>query len=91
MARRDRPIARQICVGARDMDAMVSLLPEEVRIGRDASGRLALRAHMDRMLPHLPGGNTAVPVTMIAEKTAEDMILERLPTSAENNQSGVTL
>lgn len=34
----------------RDIDMMVTLFPEDVRVGKDASGRLALRAYMDRTL-----------------------------------------
>ena len=34
----------------RDMDALVGLFPADVRVGKDASGRAALRASMDRTL-----------------------------------------
>ena len=34
----------------RDLDMMVTLFPEDVRVGKDASGRKALRAYMDRTL-----------------------------------------
>ena len=34
----------------RDMDAMVSLFPADVRVGREAIGRAALRAYMDGTL-----------------------------------------
>ena len=34
----------------RDMDAMVSLFPADVRVGKGASGRAALRAYMDQTL-----------------------------------------
>lgn len=34
----------------RDMDAMVSLFPADVRVGKESVGRAALRAYMDRTL-----------------------------------------
>ena len=34
----------------RDIDMMVTLFPEDVRVGKNASGRKALRAYMDRTL-----------------------------------------
>jgi SnoaL-like domain len=34
----------------RDIDAMVTLFPKDVRVGKDASGRAALRAYMDTTL-----------------------------------------
>ncbi len=39
-----------LCLDMRDMDAMVTLFPDDVRVGKDANGRLALRAYMDRTL-----------------------------------------
>jgi hypothetical protein len=39
-----------LCLDMRDMDAMVTLFPEDVKVGKDASGRLPLRAYMDRTL-----------------------------------------
>lgn len=39
-----------LALDMRDMDAMVSLFTEDVRVGKDSSGRLALRAYMDRTL-----------------------------------------
>lgn len=47
---RQLPAKYALALDMRDMDAMVSLFPEDVRVGRDASGRLALRAFMDRTL-----------------------------------------
>ncbi|GLR66051.1 hypothetical protein GCM10010909_07290 [Acidocella aquatica] len=39
-----------LALDMRDMDAMVSLFPETVRVGRNTSGRLALRVFMDQTL-----------------------------------------
>jgi uncharacterized protein (TIGR02246 family) len=39
-----------LALDMRDMDAMVNLFEENVRVGKDASGRLALRAYMDGTL-----------------------------------------
>lgn len=47
---RQLPAKYALALDMRDMDAMVSLFPEDVRVGRDASGRAALRAYMDRTL-----------------------------------------
>lgn len=47
---RQLPAKYSLALDMRDMDAMVSLFPEDVRVGKDASGRLALRAYMDRTL-----------------------------------------
>ena len=47
---RQLPAKYALALDMRDMDAMVSLFPEDVRVGRDSSGRLALRAYMDRTL-----------------------------------------
>jgi hypothetical protein len=47
---RQLPAKYALALDMRDMDAMVSLFPADVRVGKDASGRLALRAYMDRTL-----------------------------------------
>ena len=47
---RQLPAKYALALDMRDMDAMVSLFPEDVRVGRNASGRLALRAYMDTTL-----------------------------------------
>ena len=47
---RQLPAKYALALDMRDMDAMVSLFPADVRVGRDASGRQALRAYMDRTL-----------------------------------------
>lgn len=47
---RQLPAKYALCLDMRDMDAMACLFPEDVRVGRDASGRLAFRAWMDRTL-----------------------------------------
>ena len=47
---RQLPAQYALALDMRDMDAMVSLFPSDVRVGRDASGRAALRAYMDRTL-----------------------------------------
>lgn len=39
-----------LALDMRDMDAMVGLFPPDVRVGKEASGRAALRAYMDRTL-----------------------------------------
>jgi uncharacterized protein (TIGR02246 family) len=39
-----------LALDMRDMDAMVNLFDANVRVGKDASGRQALRAYMDRTL-----------------------------------------
>ena len=39
-----------LALDMRDMDAMVNLFEENVRVGKDASGRKALRAYMDGTL-----------------------------------------
>ena len=44
------PAKYALALDMRDMDAMVSLFPADVRVGKDASGRQALRAYMDRTL-----------------------------------------
>ena len=47
---RQLPAKYALALDMRDMDAMVSLFPADVRVGKDASGRQALRAYMDRTL-----------------------------------------
>lgn len=47
---RQLPAKYALCLDMRDMDAMVSLFPADVRVGKDSSGRAALRAYMDRTL-----------------------------------------
>ena len=47
---RQLPAKYALTLDMRDMDAMVSLFPEDVRVGKDQSGRLALRAYMDATL-----------------------------------------
>lgn len=47
---RQLPAKYALALDMRDMDAMVSLFPEDVRVGRDRQGRLALRAYMDETL-----------------------------------------
>jgi len=47
---RQLPAKYSLALDMRDMDAMVSLFPSDVRVGKDASGRQALRAYMDRTL-----------------------------------------
>ena len=47
---RQLPAKYALALDMRDMDAMVSLFPEDVRVGKDASGREALRAYMDATL-----------------------------------------
>jgi uncharacterized protein (TIGR02246 family) len=47
---RQLPAKYSLALDMRDMDAMVSLFPADVRVGKDASGRQALRAYMDQTL-----------------------------------------
>jgi uncharacterized protein (TIGR02246 family) len=47
---RQLPAKYALALDMRDMNAMVSLFPADVRVGRDAAGREALRAYMDRTL-----------------------------------------
>ncbi len=47
---RQLPAKYSLALDMRDMDAMVSLFPADVRVGKDANGRQALRAYMDRTL-----------------------------------------
>lgn len=47
---RQLPAKYALALDMRDMDAMVSLFPDDVRVGKDTTGRLALRAYMDRTL-----------------------------------------
>jgi hypothetical protein len=47
---RQLPAKYALALDMRDMDAMVCLFPADVRVGKDASGRAALRIYMDRTL-----------------------------------------
>lgn len=47
---RQLPAKYALTLDMRDIDAMVTLFPDDVRVGKDASGRMALRAYMDRTL-----------------------------------------
>ena len=47
---RQLPAKYALALDMRDMDAMVSLFPADVRVGKSQSGRLALRAYMDQTL-----------------------------------------
>ncbi|QJB68791.1 nuclear transport factor 2 family protein [Parasphingorhabdus halotolerans] len=47
---RQLPAKYALTLDMRDIDMMVTLFPENVRVGKDASGRKALRAYMDRTL-----------------------------------------
>lgn len=47
---RQLPAKYALCLDMRDMDMMVTLFPDDVRMGKDSSGRQALRAYMDRTL-----------------------------------------
>ncbi len=47
---RQLPAKYALALDMRDMDAMVSLFPADVRVGKDSTGRAALRAYMDRTL-----------------------------------------
>jgi SnoaL-like domain len=47
---RQLPAKYALTLDMRDIDAMVTLFPEDVRVGKEASGRAALRAYMDRTL-----------------------------------------
>lgn len=52
-----RPLLAK-CALPCDMDTLVSAFPEEIHVGRHASGRLAPRTYMGGTLLHLTGGNT---------------------------------
>lgn len=47
---RQLPAKYALSLDMRDMDAMASLFPEDVRVGRDQTGRKLFRAWMDRTL-----------------------------------------
>lgn len=47
---RQLPAKYALSLDMRDMDAMVCLFPDDVRVGKEASGREALRDYMDRTL-----------------------------------------
>lgn len=47
---RQLPAKYALTLDMRDIDMMVTLFPEDVRVGKDASGRKNLRTYMDRTL-----------------------------------------
>lgn len=47
---RQLPAKYALCLDMREIDMMVTLFPDDVRVGKDASGRKALRTYMDRTL-----------------------------------------
>ncbi|MFK7840781.1 MAG: nuclear transport factor 2 family protein [Sphingorhabdus sp.] len=47
---RQLPAKYALTLDMRDIDMMVTLFPADVRVGKEASGRRALRAYMDRTL-----------------------------------------
>jgi len=47
---RQLPAKYALTLDMRDIDMMVTLFPEDVRVGKGVSGRLALRGYMDRTL-----------------------------------------
>jgi uncharacterized protein (TIGR02246 family) len=47
---RQLPAKYALCLDMRDIDMMVTLFAEDVRVGREQSGRKALRAYMDATL-----------------------------------------
>jgi uncharacterized protein (TIGR02246 family) len=47
---RQLPAKYALTLDMRDIDIMVTLFPEDVRVGKEARGRAALRAYMDRTL-----------------------------------------
>ncbi len=47
---RQLPAKYALCLDMRDIDMMVTLFPEDVRVGKDAFGRRSLRAYMDQTL-----------------------------------------
>ena len=47
---RQLPARYALCLDMRDMDAMVSLFCADVRVGKEKSGRQALREYMDSTL-----------------------------------------
>lgn len=47
---RQLPAKYALTLDMRDIDAMVTLFPEDVRVGKEQSGRRALRAYMDATL-----------------------------------------
>lgn len=47
---RQLPAKYALTLDMRDIDMMVTLFPEDVRVGKDASGRKALRTYMDGTL-----------------------------------------
>jgi SnoaL-like domain len=47
---RQLPAKYALTLDMRDIDMMVTLFPDDVRVGKDASGRVELRAYMDATL-----------------------------------------
>ena len=62
---RQLPAKYALALDMRDMDAMVSLFPEDVRVGKDAVGRAALRASSRRAVRHGPA--LQVPEGLVGE------------------------